>query len=69
MEEGDRKREGGRLSPLVSFLMTLILKDQGSTLMTSFSLNCFLIPNIGTVVQASTQEFGEGDTNSVHSPQ
>ena len=44
---------------LVSLLIrTLILWDQGPTLMTSFNFNDFLTPNIATLeVRASTYEF------------
>lgn len=46
---------------MVSLLIrTLILLNQGSTLMTSINLNFFIIPNIVTVqVRASAYELGE----------
>lgn len=48
-------------------IKTIILGDQGPTLMTSLNLNYFLIPNIVIlVVGASTYEFRAGH-NSAHS--
>ena len=50
------------MSSLGSLLIrTIILPDQGSILMTSFNLNCFLTPNTATLyVRESTYEFGAG---------
>lgn len=45
---------------------TIILLDQGPTLMTSFSLNYFLVPNIATLKVRPKRMSFEGHIHSVH---
>ena len=48
--EREKEEEEEYENCLVSLTRTLILQGQGSTLMTSFNLNCFLTPNTAILV-------------------